>query len=311
MGYVLKRLLHLILILFGITFISFAMMAAVGGDIVTQKLQNTGMVATQEIIMATRHELGLDRPFFVQYFSWLKDVLHGNLGKSYLTGRDVFSTFVSKLPATVFLASFSLALTAAISIPLGVLSAVYRGKFIDGIVRLCSFVGNSMPNFFTALLLMYVFSIKLKVLPAISANLTAKSVLLPAVTLAIAMSAKYIRQLRAVVLDELGKDYVIGAIARGVRFSTILTFSVLRACAATLITLFALSTGSLLGGVAIVESIFMWDGIGRLAVSAINMRDYPMIQAYVMWMAIIYVCTNLLADLLCCAVDPRIRGAER
>ena len=139
-----------------------------------------------------------------------------------------------------------------------------------------------------------------------------KSVALPSFTLAIAMSAKYLRQVRAAVLDELSKDYVIGAKARGVRFSVTLWKSVLRACLVTILTLLTLSIGSLLGGTAIVESIFLWDGVGKLAVDAINMRDYPMIQAYVMWMAIIYVCVNLITDLSYRILDPRIRlGGEK
>ena len=139
-----------------------------------------------------------------------------------------------------------------------------------------------------------------------------ESVALPSLTLAIAMSAKYLRQVRATVLDELSKDYVVGAKARGVRFSVTLYKSVLKACLVTIITLLTLSIGSLLGGTAIVESIFLWDGVGKLAVDAINMRDYPMIQAYVMWMAIIYVCVNLITDLSYRVLDPRIRlGGEK
>ena len=130
---------------------------------------------------------------------------------------------------------------------------------------------------------------------------------MPTLTLAIAMSAKYLRQVRATVLEELGKDYVIAAKARGVGFYTILFRSVLRACMVTILTLLAISIGSLLGGTAIVETIFMWDGVGKLAVDAINMRDYPMIQAYVMWMAIIYVLVNLITDLTYRFLDPRIR----
>ena len=306
MPYALKRLLHLIPILFGITFISFAMMRAAGGDAVTQKMQNTGMAATREAIDAERRGLGLDKPFIVQYLAWLRGVLRGDLGKSHLTGRDVFRTFVSKLPATLALASLSLALTAAVSLPLGVCAAVHRGTPLDRAIRLLSFLGNSAPNFFTALLLMYFFCVKLRLIPVISPHVTAKGALLPAATLTAAMSSKYIRQVRAVVLEELGKDYVSAAAARGISFPRVLC-SVLRSCLAPLITLFALSAGSLLGGVAIVESIFMWDGVGRLAVSAINMRDYPMIQAYVMWMAVIYVCANLFADIACSLADPRVK----
>ena len=130
---------------------------------------------------------------------------------------------------------------------------------------------------------------------------------LPSFTLAIAMSAKYLRQVRATVLDELSKEYVTGARSRGIKFSVTLTKSVLRASLVTILTLLTLSIGNLLGGTAIVESIFLWDGVGKLAVDAINMRDYPMIQAYVMWMAIIYVCVNLITDLSYRVLDPRIR----
>ena len=177
-------------------------------------------------------------------------------------------------------------------------------------MRGISFLGNSMPNFFVALLLMYIFAIRLGWLPVISRNVSLQNVILPAVTLAIAMSAKYLRQVRATVLDELNKDYkdyVIGAKARGIRFSVTLTKSVLRAGLVTVLPLLTLSIGSLLGGTVIVESIFMWDGVGKLAVDAINMRDYPMTQAYVMWMAIIYVCVNLVTDLSYRVLDPRIR----
>jgi len=175
------------------------------------------------------------------------------------------------------------------------------------VIRSLSFVGNSIPNFFAALLLLYIFAIQLQWLPVISRQLTVESVILPASTLALAMSAKYIRQVRATVLDELSKDYVLAARARGIPFAATLIFSVLRSSLVTIITLLMLSIGSLLGGTAIVESIFMWDGVGKLAVDAINMRDYPMIQAYVMWMAIIYVCVNLMTDLSYQWLDPRIR----
>lgn len=168
-----------------------------------------------------------------------------------------------------------------------------------------------MPNFFVGLLLLYVFAIRLAWFPVISRGVTLRNVVLPSLTLAIAMSAKYLRQVRAAVLEELGKAYVAGAKARGVRFSVTLTKSVLRSCLVTILTLLTLSIGSLLGGTAIVESIFMWDGVGKLAVDAINMRDYPMIQAYVMWMAILYVCVNLVTDLSYRALDPRIRLGVR
>ena len=310
--YIAKRLLQLIPILLAITFLSFAMMRLAGSDAVLQKMENTGMVLSQDVIDAARAELGLDKPFLTQYFVWLGNLLQGDMGVSYISGRAVLPTFLSKLPATLLLTAVSLAMTVAVSIPLGVLAAVRQNRLTDALIRAASFVGNALPNFFVALLLMYVFAIRLGWLPVISREVTLPNVLLPALTLAIAMSAKYLRQVRAAVLDELSRDYVMGARARGVPFRVTLTKSVLRACMTTILTLLALSIGSLLGGTAIVESIFMWDGVGELAVDAINMRDYPMIQAYVMWMAIIYVFVNLAADLSYRALDPRIRlGGER
>lgn len=286
-------------------------MRLAGSDAVLQKMENTGMVVSQEVLEKARAELGLNKPFLTQYFVWLGNLLRGDMGTSYISGKEVFPAFVSKLPATLLLSGVSLLLTVMISIPLGILAAVKQNRFTDYLIRVASFLGNSMPNFFVALLLMYFLAIRLKWFPVIANGVTIKNVALPAFTLAIAMSAKYLRQVRAAVLDELSKDYVTGAQARGIKFSVTLWKSVLRSCLVTILTLLTLSAGSLLGGTAIVESIFMWDGVGKLAVDAINMRDYPMIQAYVMWMAVIYVCVNLITDLSYRMLDPRIRlGGE-
>ena len=286
------------------------MMRVAGSDAIIELYGDKGAVA-QEIIDAKRAELGLDKPFLTQYLSWVGGMMRGDMGVSYVSGKDVFQTFISKLPATLLLTALSIVMTVVISIPLGVLAAVRHDKFTDYFLRFFSFVGNSLPNFFVALLLMQIFSIKLKILPVISKGLSVQSAMLPTLTLAIAMSAKYMRQVRATVLEELNKDYVIGAKARGVRSSVVLWKSVLKSSMLTIITLLALSIGSLLGGTAIIESIFMWDGVGKLAVDAITMRDYPMIQAYVVWMAIIYVLVNLITDLLYHALDPRIRLGVR
>ena len=293
--------------LLGITFLSFAMMRVAGSDAVTELYTNRGTEVSQEIIDARRAELGLDKPFLVQYFSWLGGMLTGDMGKSYVSGADVFSTFLSKLPATLLLTGLSIALTVVISIPLGILSAMKQDKIPDLLLRFCSFIGNALPNFFVAMLLMQLLSIKFKLLPVISDGVNLKSALMPALTLAISMSAKYMRQVRATVLEEWNKDYVQGANARGVRKSMILWKNVMKSSMLTIVTLLALSIGSLLGGTAIIESIFMWDGVGKLAVDAITMRDYPFIQAYVVWMAIIYVLVNLITDLMYHQLDPRIR----
>lgn len=304
--YVLQRIVQLIPILIGITFLSFAMMRIAGSDAIYELYGDKGAVS-QEIIDAKRAELGLDQPFLTQYLAWLGGFLTGDMGISYISGRDVFQTFISKLPATLLLTALSIAVTVLISIPLGVLAALRHDRWIDYLLRIFSFIGNSLPNFFVALLLMQLFAIRFSLFPVIADGVNLSSAVMPTITLAIAMSAKYMRQVRATVLEELNKDYVLGAKARGIRGRVIVWKNVLKSSMLTILTLLALSIGSLLGGTAIIESIFMWDGVGKLAVDAITMRDYPLIQAYVVWMALIYVLVNLITDLLYRFLDPRIR----
>ena len=307
MHYTLQRFLQLIPILFGITFLSFLLMYLAGSDAVTEMYTNRGVEVAQEIINERKAELGLDLPFFQQYLNWLWNMLHGNMGISYVTGEEVLSAFLRKLPATLMLTALSVLLTAVISLPCGILAAVRHDKPTDLFLRFLSFMGNAMPNFFVAMLLMEFLGIQLGILPVISGGVDFESALMPTLTLSIAMSAKYLRQVRSAVLEELNKDYVQGARARGISERVILWKNVIKASMLTIMTLLALSLGSLLGGTAIIESIFMWDGVGKMAVDAINMRDYPVIQAYVMWMALIYVGVNLIADLLYHHLDPRIR----
>lgn len=291
-----------------------------GGDAVTATLENQGVAVSQEIIDAKKHELGLDKPFIEQYGTWLVGLMTGDMGVSYVSDKEVFATFTSKLPATVVLTIVSVLLTIVISVPLGILAAVKQNRFTDYLIRVLSFIGNSLPNFFAALLLILVFSVCLGWFPVVSssigktglASLSIQGTILPAFTLAIAMSSKYTRQIRATVLEELNKPYVIGARARGISERTILIKHVLKSCMIMIVTLLALSIGDLLGGTAIVETIFQWDGVGKLAVDSITMRDYPLIQAYVVWMAIIYVMVSLVADLVYHRLDPRVRlGGEK
>ena len=303
--YVLSRLLQLVPILIGITFLTFGMMQFAADDAVDVIYEQGG--ATEEVKAAKRAELGLDQPFIIQYGNWLKGVATGDMGRSFISGKLVFETFVEKLPATVELMLVSIMLTIFVATPLGIIAAIKQNKFIDYIIRTFSFIGNSMPNFFVGLLLIYFLALKLNLLPIMGKPDDLQSVIMPALTLTIAMGAKYTRQISAVVLEELDKPYVMGARSRGVSEWTILTKSVLRSILIMIITLLALSMGSLLGGTAIVETIFMWDGVGKMAVDAILMKDYPLIQAYVVWMAIIYVMMNLIADLLYYYLDPRVR----
>ena len=299
--YFLARLVQLVPILFGITFLTFGMMQFTADDAVDILYEQSGSVA-EEVKAAKRAELGLDQPFMIQDGRWLGSMLTGDMGKSFISGKPVFEIFADKLPATIELMLVSILLTIFIATPLGILAAVNQNRPLDYLIRGLSFVGNSMPNFFCGLLLIYFLALKLNLLPIIG-----QSTVLPALTLTISMGAKYTRQIRAVVLEELDKPYVTGARSRGVGEVTILIKSVLRSTLVTIVTLLALSIGSLLGGTAIVETIFMWDGVGKMAVDAILMRDSPLIQAYVVWMAIIYVAVNLAADLLYRWLDPRVQ----
>lgn len=308
--YIVKRLLQLIPVLIGITFLSFAMMRLAGGDAVTYMYENAGTSVSQEVIDEAKKEYGLDQPFLVQYGRWFAGMITGDMGVSYVSDRDVYDTFVEKLPATILLMLSSVALTMLISVPLGIISAVRHNRWADYLIRFLSFIGNSMPNFFAALVLMYFLSVKLGWLPVITSENLALSLILPTLTLAVSMAAKYTRQVRATVLEELNKDYVAGAMARGVKGSVIIWRNVMKVSMLTIITLLALSVGSLLGGTTIVETIFMWDGVGKMAVDAITMRDYPIVQAYVAWMAVIYVLVNLAADIIYHYLDPRVRLAR-
>lgn len=310
--YIARRILHLIPILLGITLLSFGLMHTVAGDAIDVMEANRGTVLSEETKDRLRSELNLDKPFPVQYGIWLKNMVSGDMGTSYVSGKPVFSTFLQKLPATILLTITSILCTIIISFPLGIIAALNRNGWSDYLIRFSSFVGNSLPGFFVSLLLIYVFSLKLNLLPVMNTSGGWQGIILPTMTLTIAMSAKYVRQIRAVVLAELNKDYVIAAKARGIPYRTIILTSVMKVTLLSFITLLSLSVGSLLGGTAIIESIFMWDGVGKMAVDAILMRDYPIILAYVVWLAIIYVIFNLITDILYHYLDPRIRlGAKK
>ena len=221
--------------------------------------------------------------------------------------KPVVTLLLARLWPTLKLALMSMIFMLIVSVPLGVLSAVYRNRPIDYVVRAITFFGVSIPNFWVGLLLMLLFCVRLGLLPVISSGGTFKDLLLPAITLAVAMSAKYTRQVRTAVLEELSSDYVIGARARGVRESRILWGNVFPNSLLPLITMLGLSIGSLLGGTSVVEVIFSYPGLGNLAVSAITSSDYYLIQGYVLWVAIIYMVINLIVDISYNYVDPRMR----
>lgn len=301
------RVIQIITILIGISFITFLLTYLSPGDPVRNMLAATGQMPTEEAIQTIRDQMGYNDPFFVQYFRWLGNCLQGDFGTSYMLGKPVVGLLLARLWPTFKLTIFSVILMLIIAVPLGVLSAVYKDSPIDYIVRGLTFLGASLPNFWVGLLLIKVFCVDIKIFPVVSSTGDFKSMVLPAVTLALAMAAKYTRQVRTAVLDELHQDYVIGARARGIKESKILWGSVFPNSLLPLITMLGLSVGSLLGGTAVVEVIFSYPGLGDLAVRAITSCDYNLIQGYVLWIAIIYMVINLIVDISYNYADPRIR----
>lgn len=296
-SYIIKRMEHMIIILLGVTFLTFTFTYLAPSDGAEMTLSAQGITPSSELLEATRSEMGLDKPFLIQYFNWLKNVLQGDFGTSFQHGNTVFEAMSFKIPETIKLTTLSTIVMIIVSFPLGIVCSLYKNKFLDYIIRFISFIGISMPNFWLGLLLMLFLGVKINIFP-IMADGTLKSYVLPVTTLSIPMICSYTRQIRVAILEEMGKEYVVGARARGVKESVIMFKNVLPNCILPIITLLGLSIGELLGGSAIVETIFSWPGVGNLAVDAITLRDYPVIQAYVIWMTLIYVGINLIVDIL-------------
>ena len=308
--YILKRLLQLVVVLLGVTFLTFMITQATPSDAAEMKYVSMGMMPSTELLEKTREEMGLNDPVLIQYGRWLGNVLHGDLGESSKFGESVWTQMTRKLPMTLKLAGVSLIVVIVFSFPLGMLSAVRKNKVADYMIRFLSFFGVSMPNFWLALLLMYIFAVRLGWFKVVSTN-SVQGMILPVATLTIPMISSYARQIRAALLEELNANYVIGARARGIPERRIIWGHVLPNAILPIITLLGLSVGHLLGGAAIIETIFSWQGIGNMVVEAIRVRDYPLIQGYVIWMAIIYVTVNLMVDIAYRLLDPQIRLRKR
>ena len=308
--YILKRLLQLVVVLLGVTFLTFMITQATPSDAAEMKYVSMGMMPSTELLEKTREEMGLNDPVLIQYGRWLGNVLHGDLGESSKFGESVWTQMTRKLPMTLKLAGVSLIVVIVFSFPLGILSAVKKNKVADYMIRFLSFFGVSMPNFWLALLLMYIFAVRLGWFKVVSTN-SVQGMILPVATLTIPMISSYARQIRAALLEELNANYVIGARARGIPERRIIWGHVLPNAILPIVTLLGLSVGHLLGGAAIIETIFSWQGIGNMVVEAIRVRDYPLIQGYVIWMAIIYVMVNLIVDIAYRLLDPQIRLRKR
>lgn len=302
-----KRLLQTVIVLLGISLLSFGLLYMAPGDPVLAMYEAGGTIPDEKIVNQTREALGLNEPFLVQYGNWLSSCLKGDFGISYSLNRPVGELILSRLWPTLKLAFLSLALMLLVSVPLGMTAAVHKGGIADYIVRFFTFLGVSLPNFWVGLILLYVFAVKLEILPVISSGQGFDRLILPAVTLAFAMTGKYTRQVRAAFLEELNQDYVTGARCRGIPDRVILWRHVLPNAVLPLITLLGLSMGSLLGGTAVAEVIFSYPGLGSLTVDAISSMDYSLIQGCVLWIALIYMLLNLLVDISYTFLDPRLK----
>lgn len=303
---IVRRVLQFIPVLLGITFLAFLLIYLSPSDPVSVRMSAGGISVSPEIMESMRRSMGLDRPLLIQYGDWLWNILHGNMGKSYITDADVLDQILKALPYTLKMAGASLLLTLCISIPVGILTAAMQNSKFDYVVRVMAFVGNALPNFIIALCLMFIFSYRLGWIPVLA---TTKPIglILPALTLALVMSSRYIRQIRAAMLDELGKGYVVGLRSRGLSETTILYKNVLKNIMVTVITLTGISLGSLLGGTVIVETVFTWPGLGSLIMEGISQRDYPVVQAVIVWMASAFMVVNLLTDISYTIFNPKIK----
>ena len=305
--YITRRLLLAIPTVIGVVTLVFSFIHFIPGDPVLAML---GENAPEADITALREQLGLNKPLYIQYIDYIKGLVRGDLGFSLRTGRPVLVTVLSRYPATIELALASLALALLISLPLGVIAATKRNTFLDHLARFFSLFGLSIPNFCLGPLLIIIFSLKLNLLP-VSGRGGISHLILPAITLGTALSAILTRMVRASLLEEIGKEYIRAARARGLPEYIVIGKHALKNALIPVITIIGLQFGTLLAGAIITETIFAWPGIGRLLIQAINQRDYPVVQGTILAISFGYILVNLLTDIAYSLADPRIRYGEK
>jgi peptide/nickel transport system permease protein len=304
-GFLIKRLLQALFVVIAITLlVSFAVRLT--GDPALMMFQGGGGSMTEDDLARIREALGTDRPFFVQYVSFLKGLVTFDLGRSFTGGTPVSLLVGDALPATLLLAFISMFVSIALSIPLGIKAATSRGKAADQAIRIFSLIGLSFPNFWLATMLVLLFAITLGWLPP-SGMVGMSSYVMPALTMGIILTATNVRLVRTAMLETLQSQYVMVARAKGLSESKVLYKHALRNCAIPLITYFGLQFGGLLGGIVVIERVFNWPGLGTLAFDAVAARDYPVLQGVITVLSLLIVGINLLVDIAYGLVDPRIR----
>jgi peptide/nickel transport system permease protein len=304
-GFILKRVLQAVFVLLVVTlFVSYAV--RLSGDPALMLSQGAGSVTEQDL-QNIRTGLGLDRPFLVQYADFVRGLLVGDFGRSFMGGTPVRGLIADALPATLSLALVSLLLSILVSVPLGIQAAVNKGRRVDQFIRIISLVGLSFPNFWLAIMLVLLLSVTFQLLPPSGWD-GPLSLVMPALTMGIILSATNVRLVRTAMLETLSSQYITVARSKGLSERMVLYKHALRNCAIPLITYIGLQFGNLIGGIVVVEKVFNWPGLGTLAFDAISGRDYPVLQGTVTVLALVIVAANLLVDLAYGLVDPRIRS---
>lgn len=312
-AYVLRRLLLVVPTLFVITVAAFALTHLAPGDPARAYLRRLtpDRPPTPEQVARVRHDLLLDRPLVVQYGAWLGKAARGDLGESSGSRRPVAEELARRIPATLVLVLPALALALAVAVPAGAVAAVHRDRVADHVLRVASLAGLCMPAIWLALLLILVFAVNLSLVP-VAGRSGLSSTILPVVTLAVAPAAVLARFTRAAMLHSLGEDYVRSARAKGLPERLVVYRHALRNALIPVVTVFGVLLGGLVAGDVLVETIFVWPGVGRLAVDAILTRDYPMIAGFVLYAGATFAAVNLIIDLSYAVIDPRVRlGGSR
>ncbi len=303
-GYVIRRIIQVIPVLIAITIIAFLVFYFTPGDPV--ELMIGEAVHSTELVQQLRVRLGLDQAIHIRYFRFLVGLLQGDLGNSYLSRQPVIDNLLPALWKTAQLAGASMLLATLIGVPIGVIAAVNRGRFLDFFPMGLSILGVSAPPFWTGMLLIYLFALQLRWLPVGGAT-TTTSIILPMVTLGIIVSAFLARMTRSSMLEVLGQDYIRTARAKGVSETAVIVKHAFRNAAIPIVTTIALQFGHLIGGSVVTESVFAWPGLGRVIVQAIFQRDAPMVQGGIVIMGVLFTLLNLTVDLVYAKLDPTIR----
>ena len=309
--YIARRFLHMLLVLFIMSVLIFGAIRLIPGDPATVRLGKKGTQAGIDVI---RHELGLDRPVYVQYALWMKEVLQGRFGNSWVSERPAMDLIRAKLPATLLLTLAGMLLSLLITLPVGIISGIKPHSWFDNLATTFSLLGVALPSFWVGMILMMTCAVQLRLFPAAGfvkptedLGQSLYHLVLPAITVGIQMAANETRFLRSSMLDVMSMDYIRTARSKGLAERRVIIGHALKNGLLTLVTVFAMDFGALLGGQIVTETVFFWPGIGTLLVSSITNRDYGVIQAIVLFIAFIFSMVNLLADIAYAYLDPRIR----